>query len=113
MLLKKEILIFSFTFLHAIIIEQTTDTIQSTSNLVVQGIPPIPVSIEQSVKKYTEARPAFIASCHPVKKEMLITTRFGSTMQIHLLKMAGGGRKQITFYDDPVTTATYEPTQGN
>ncbi len=110
---RKHLLIFSLFFLPLIIFAQTGDTIQPTANLVVQGIPAIPASVAQSVKKYTEARSASITCWHPVKKEMLITTRFGATNQIHLLKMAGGARTQITFYDEPVTTAIYEPTQGN
>jgi Tol biopolymer transport system component len=113
MRLIKNLLTFSLLFVTPIIFGQATDTIQPAANLVVQGISPIPTVIAQSVKKYTEARSASIASWHPLKKEMLITTRFGATNQIHALKMAGGARTQITFYDEPVSTATYEPTQGN
>lgn len=105
-------LLFFLSLLQSVIFAQATDTIQLTSNLVAQGIPPIPASVAQSVKKYTEARTASFTSWHPLKKEMLITTRFGATNQIHSLKMAGGARTQITFYDEPVTTATYEPNEG-
>jgi hypothetical protein len=113
MWLIKKLLVFLLLFASPIIFAQTTDTIQPAANLVVEGISPIPTSIAQNVKKYTEARSASIASWHPLKKEMLITTRFGATNQIHSLKMAGGARTQITFYDEPVSTAIYEPTQGN
>lgn len=113
MLSRKNLATLWLLLFPVIVFAQTTDTIQPTSNLVVQGIPSIPVSIAQTVKKYTEARAAAITSWHPVKREMLITTRFGTTNQIHLLKMAGGARTQITFYDEPVTTATYEPVDGN
>src|SRR5438045_3003548 len=111
--LRKNSLIFSLLFLPFLNFAQTTDTIKPTANLVVQGIPAIPASVAQGVKKYTEARSAAFTSWHPVRKEMLISTRFAATNQIHLLKMPSGVRTQITFFDEPVTTATYEPTEGN
>src|SRR3989442_1523413 len=113
MLLRKNLLIFSMVFFRIIVIAQPGNTLQPTANLVAEGIPPITASLVQSVKKYTEARSAATADWHPLKKQMLISTRFGATNQIHLLKMAGGARTQITFFDEPVTTATYEPKEGN
>lgn len=43
---------------------------------------------------------------------MLISTRFGNTNQLHSLKMPMGARTQITFFDEPVGGATYEPIDG-
>jgi Tol biopolymer transport system component len=40
---------------------------------------------------------------------MLISTRFADTSQIHLVKMPGGARTQLTFYTDRVDGARYSP----
>jgi dipeptidyl aminopeptidase/acylaminoacyl peptidase len=87
-------------------------TIAPTGNLVVDGIPPIPASLADEVQRYTETRPAQFAAWHPLRREVLIATRFGNTNQIHHVKTPGGARRQITFFDEPVTLATFEPQEG-
>ncbi len=81
-------------------------------NLVVQGIPSIPTSMATAVRKYTEARSAGFVDWHPQHREMLVSTRFGNTSQIHFVKMPGGARTQITFFEEPVGGGTFEPQQG-
>src|SRR5258708_25835583 len=44
---------------------------------------------------------------------MLISTRFGNSSQLHYVKFPGGDRKQITFFDEPIGAATFEPTKGD
>jgi dienelactone hydrolase len=44
---------------------------------------------------------------------MIISTRFGNVPQLHLVSMAMGVRKQITFFEDPLGNAIYEPENGN
>src|SRR5262249_14590655 len=39
--------------------------------------------------------------------EMLVSTRFGDTTKIHLVKQAGGARRQMTFFPDRVTRASF------
>jgi len=87
-------------------------TIAPTPNLVVDGIPAIPVSVADEVRRYTEGRPARFAGWHPVRREMLISTRFGNTAQVHSVKMPGGARTQLTFFNEPIAGATFEPVQG-
>ncbi|MGH9308147.1 MAG: S9 family peptidase [Vicinamibacterales bacterium] len=87
-------------------------TIAPADNLVVEGIPAIPASLADDVRRYTESRPAGFDDWHPTRREMLITTRFGNTPQIHLVKMPGGARTQQTFYNEPIGTASFEPQQG-
>lgn len=82
-------------------------------NLVADGIPKIPGSLAESVDRYSNFRGASLASWHPVRREILISTRFADVPQIHSVKMPGGARSQLTFYPDPVNGAKYEPTQGN
>ena len=83
-----------------------------TDNLVAEGIPTLPASLIGEVRSYTESRGAGLAAWHPARKEMLINTRFGNTSQLHHVKFPGGARTQITFYEDAVGGANYEPTEG-
>ncbi|MGH2668909.1 MAG: S9 family peptidase, partial [bacterium] len=82
-------------------------------NLVVEGIPKIPASVAEAVGRYTEFRSASLQSWHPTKREMLISTRFGDTNQVHHLRMPGGARTQLTFFPDRVGGASYQPTRGD
>ena len=98
--------------ISASLLAQTTKNIPVANNLVTEGIPALPASIIDEVKPYTEARGAGLAAWHPVKKQMIISTRFGNANQLHFVKMPGGDRKQITFFDEPLGNANFEPTKG-
>lgn len=86
--------------------------ITPTENLVVEGVPAIPVSLASEVRKYTEARGASLLDWHPARAEMLISTRFGNSNQVHRVLQPGGARSQLSFFDEPVGSAIYEPKQG-
>lgn len=90
-----------------------TAAVVPNENLVVEGIPQIPASIAESVDHYSNYRAANFASWHPTRREMLVSTRFADAAEIHLVKMPGGARSQLTFYPDAVTSAHYEPTRGD
>lgn len=109
----KKIFFLPLILLSPLAFSQPKDVITPGANLVVEGLPPIPVSIAVDVKKYTESRSASFVAWHPVKREMLITTRFGNVPQLHKVVMPMGDRKQITFYDEPVSSAIYEPVKGD
>ena len=64
------------------------------------------------MRRYTESRAATLADWHPTRREVLISTRFGNTPQLHRVAMPLGARQQVTFYDEPVTSGWYEPRQG-
>jgi len=87
------------------------DVVVPNENLVTEGIPKIPVSIAEGVERYSNFRGATLDSWDPVKREILISTRFADTNQIHLVKMPGGARTQLTFYADRVASARYSPTR--
>jgi dipeptidyl aminopeptidase/acylaminoacyl peptidase len=87
--------------------------IRPNDNLVVDGIPAIPDSVAEAVGRYTEFRSAATQGWHPVRREMLITTRFADTAQVHQVKMPGGDRRQLTFFPDRVAGASYQPTKGD
>jgi dipeptidyl aminopeptidase/acylaminoacyl peptidase len=90
-----------------------TGTITPGDNLVVEGIPPIPVSIAQTVERYTNFRSASLSSWHPTQREILISTRFADTPQVHLVKFPQGSRQQLTFFPERVGGASFQPTKGD
>ena len=105
-------LILVFLFLTSVMAQDAVIT--PGDNLVVEGIPKIPASLAEEVSRYTKGRAAELLSWHPVKREMLIATRFGDTPQVHQVKFPGGARTQLTFFDDrPTRGVSYQPTTGN
>ncbi len=88
-------------------------TIPVRDNLTAEGIPPLPASLIGEVRSYTESRGAGLADWHPQRKEMLISTRFGNSNQLHYVKFPRGDRKQITFFEEPVGSASFEPLTGS
>ncbi len=82
-------------------------------NLHATGIPTIPDSLVDEVNRYTEFRTAHMESWHPKNREMLITTRFADTQQVHHLKFPAAAREQLTFFKDSVAGASYQPEEGN
>ena len=91
---------------------ESRESLSPGDNLVVEGIPAIPASVADDVARYTEFRSASIASWHPTRREMLISTRFGDTNQVHLVKMPGGARTQLTFSRERAGGASYRPKTG-
>ena len=88
-------------------------TVAPGGNLILDGVPPVPAEIVEQVGRYGEARSATFADWHPTRPEMLVLTRFGDTPQVHLVKMPGGARSQLTFFPDKVEAAAFEPTRGD
>jgi dipeptidyl aminopeptidase/acylaminoacyl peptidase len=82
-------------------------------NLVVDSVPPIPGDLPEKVGRYTESRAATLQSWHPTRAEMLITTRFGDTNQVHQISQPGGARTQLTFFPDRVEAGSFQPTKGD
>ncbi len=87
--------------------------ISPADNLVAEDIPKIPVAMAEEINRYTEFRYAGLSNWHPTKREMLISTRFADTSQIHLVKFPGGARTQLTFFKDSVGGGSYQPTRGD
>jgi dipeptidyl aminopeptidase/acylaminoacyl peptidase len=80
--------------------------------IVEESVPAIPASLLESAGPYGSFRSAVLADWSPVRREMLIATRFGDTQQLHLLAMPQGARQQLTFFADAVTTGRFEPSKG-
>ncbi len=87
--------------------------VRPAPNLVVEDIPPIPLALVEEVKRYTEARAAAFAGWHPTEVGMLISTRFGNSAQIHRVTSPPGMRRQLTFFEEPVSPGGYEQISGD
>ncbi|HKF20008.1 MAG TPA: prolyl oligopeptidase family serine peptidase [Candidatus Angelobacter sp.] len=83
--------------------------IRPGDNLVLENLPPVPASIVEKADQYGEFRAASLQDWDPVKREMLIITRFADVPQVHRVKMPGGDRSQLTFFPDRVSGAHYGP----
>ena len=85
---------------------------QVPDNLVADGLPPIPPELRADAGRYLEFRAAAMQGWHPQRREMLIATRFADTAQLHLVKMPGGARRQLTFGTEPVAGGSFRPKTG-
>jgi len=82
-------------------------------NLVIEDIPEIPDRIVEKVFQYQNTRSASLAGWIPSEKGILIQTRFGETTQVHKVDFPGGARKQLTFFQEPVSGSSICPDPNN
>jgi dipeptidyl aminopeptidase/acylaminoacyl peptidase len=87
--------------------------IAPAENLIVEGVPSIPASLVETAGRYGSYRSATLADWNPTRREMLIATRFADTPQLHLVKMPGGERQQLTFFADAVGGGRFHPNGGD
>ncbi|MCA8996258.1 MAG: S9 family peptidase [Planctomycetaceae bacterium] len=80
-------------------------------NLRIEGIPEIPAELSARLRQYQNTRSASLAGWMPDGSGILITTRFGETTQLHVVREPGGARRQITFFDEPVGGAAVSPAK--
>lgn len=86
-----------------------TSAVELPENLVADQIPAIPDELARRAAPYLEARTASFWNWHPVRREILIGTRFSETIQIHQVGMPGGARRQLTFSKEPISMAKFRP----
>src|ERR1700730_15802780 len=87
--------------------------IAPAENLVVEGVPAIPTSFVETAGRDGSFRNATLVDWSPTGREMLIATRFADTAQLHLVKMPGGERQQLTFFADAVGNGRFHPNGGD
>src|SRR5258708_30709428 len=83
--------------------------IAPAENLVVAGVPAIPASLVETAGRYGSYRSAALSDWNPLRREMLIATRFADTPQLHLVKTPGGERQQLTFFPDTDGSGRFHP----
>lgn len=108
---RLHILSFIVVFL-AVQAPAQTSNFSPNENLVAEGVPPVPTALVEDARRYSNFRAAELASWHPLKREMLILTRFADSYQIHHVKMPGGARTQLTFSPEPSVGSTFNPKDG-
>src|SRR6266567_158082 len=111
--MKRFYLLLAVGFFLLAPVRAQDSVIAPSDNLVVDGVPKIPASIGETAGKYASYRSANLADWHPAKREMLIATRFADTPQLHLVKMPGGARQQLTFFADSVGVGRFHPNGGD
>jgi dipeptidyl aminopeptidase/acylaminoacyl peptidase len=79
------------------------------ANLLQSGIPPVPLELDELVRRYGNARSAELLDETTDGAHLLISTRFGSTNQLHVVDHPLGQRVQVTFGDEPVSEARFLP----
>lgn len=107
--------LFAWVFLPLMLSAQqpsASATLRPGEQLITEGMDQVPLSLVSEVNRYTNARSASFSDWHPIRMEMLMSTRFGNTSQLHQIKNPLGARTQLTFFDEPVGGATYEPVDG-
>ena len=77
--------------------------------LLQSGIPQLPADLRARTGQYLNSRAANLADVSEDGSTLLISTRFASTAQLHLVEMPLGMRTQITFGEEPVTQARFQP----
>jgi len=82
---------------------------ESNSNLVLDGIPPIPDDLVARLTQYESTRWASMRSLSDDGSQVLITTRLGDTGQVHLVAQPGGARQQVTFRREPSRSPEFVP----
>ena len=112
--MKKRLLLFLARMLLAAVYASAQEAVFAPpENLIVDGVPQIPASLVETAGRYGSFRSANLADWHPVKREMLIATRFAETPQLHLVKMPEGARQQLTFFADSVGAGRFHPNGGD
>ena len=79
-------------------------------NLVIENIPEIPQKIIDRIFQYNSTRSVDLKDWTADGKGMIISTRFGNTVQLHLIEEPGGAREQITFFPETVNYAYVSPS---
>ncbi len=71
------------------------------------------MALVDSAGEYNNFRTATFADWPPTKRQMLVSTRFAETPQLHLVDMPGVARRQMTSFPDGVTAARFERGEGD
>lgn len=84
--------------------------------MVTRNIPVLSESLKAQVEQYSHVRSAAFVDWYPTPQGkstsgLLMTTRFGNTYQFHRLMQPGARREQLTFFEEPVSSGHFSPTQ--
>jgi dipeptidyl aminopeptidase/acylaminoacyl peptidase len=108
--------IFRFSILVLLALSTSLGAADATDRreqgqLVFDGIPPASRAVQDSLRQYLNVRQARVTDWL-ADGSLLVSTRFGDTDQLHVVKQALGARRQLTFFDEPVSAAVAAPVPG-
>jgi len=89
--------------------EAARDGRREIGALVMEGVPDLPPDLLERMRPYQNTRSAGVHDWDPQGRGLLVGTRFGETSQVHRVDRPGGDRRQITFYPEPIASATTCP----
>lgn len=78
-------------------------------HLHADAIPPVPADLARAVAPYTEFRPRSLASWHPVRRELLVSTRATNTAQLFRVGAPLAPPAQVTDFSEPVRSGLWWP----
>lgn len=81
-------------------------------NLILENVPKPDEALAETFRAYLNTRSAGLVDWTPDGGGLLITTRFGEVNQLHLVAQPMGARQQLTFAEEPVTSAAFRPVEG-
>ena len=81
------------------------------ASMTAENLPPITPGARAAAQRYLEFRTASFHGWIPGKREMLVTTRFAETAQVHRVAVPRGAREQLTFGQEPVSGVHVQPKQ--
>ncbi len=84
---------------------------ETRGNLVVENVPATPPGLAERLSRYENVR-GHTFQDWTGKGGILIATRFAEVNQIHEVRMPLGARRQLTFYNEPVSSADVSPAGG-
>jgi dipeptidyl aminopeptidase/acylaminoacyl peptidase len=80
------------------------------ASIIAKNVPPIPRERVGDLLPYENIRTATFSDWYPQGRRMLIRTRFAQSVQLHEVAMPMGDRRQLTFFNDPVTNGLARPS---
>jgi len=99
----------SLTALAAHAAEPAAPQRVEAGNRITENVPAIPAALTDELQRYANTRGASLGGWLADGSGLLIGTRFANTVQVHRVKMPGGAREQLTFYDEPIADIAANP----
>lgn len=83
--------------------------VMNDGNLVLEDIPEIPDSIVEQLNRYQNIRGAELSFWGHDSQSIYISTQFADVSQIHRVDTPLGARHQLTFFQEPFSSAALNP----
>ena len=85
----------------------------ASAEVRLEGTPEIPAELSEQLRPYLSPRSAHLLELSADGTEILVSTRFGETSQVHRVTEPMGMREQLTFLEEPVSGVEPIPGSGD